>query len=74
MTHRHGLTEKELAVVRLVVEGLSNGEIAAQLSKGGQTVKSQLHDVFEKLGLGSRVELALWAVAHGIAEIPERLR
>lgn len=68
------LSEKELQIVRLVVEGLSNQEIAARLSKGVQTVKSQLRDVFEKLDLSSRLDLALWAVAHDVAEIPERLR
>lgn len=72
MTHQ--LTEKELEVVRLIVEGLSNQEIAARLAKSVNTVKSHVADVFEKLGLHSRVDLALWAIAHDVAEIPESLR
>jgi DNA-binding NarL/FixJ family response regulator len=64
----------ELAAVRLLVEGMSNDEIAAHLLKSVNTVKGQIAQALDKAGVHSRVELALWAVAHGHAEIPERLR
>jgi DNA-binding CsgD family transcriptional regulator len=52
-----GLTESELAVVRLVVEGLTNREVAERLFLSPHTVSTHLRHAFEKLRLNSRVEL-----------------
>ena len=52
-----GLTESELAVVRLVVEGLTNREVAERLFLSPHTVSTHLRHAFEKLHLNSRVEL-----------------
>ena len=53
------LTEKERAVVDFVVQGLSNGEIAARLNVTQGTVKNHISHVFDKLGVSSRTELAV---------------
>jgi DNA-binding CsgD family transcriptional regulator len=52
------LTAAELAVVRLVAEGLTNREVAERLFVSAHTVSSHLRHVFSKLGINSRVELA----------------
>ena len=56
------LTPREESVVRLVVEGMGNREIAKTLHLSQHTVKNYLVRIFEKLGLGSRVELVLYAI------------
>lgn len=53
------VTVREAAVVRLAIEGLSNREIAGQLSLTEHTVKNYLFRVFDKLGVSNRVELVL---------------
>ena len=60
------LTEREIEVVQAVLEGYSNPEIAAELSLSEQTIKHHLSHIFDKLGVYSRVELALFAVNHDI--------
>ncbi|WP_265445621.1 response regulator transcription factor [Flexivirga meconopsidis] len=60
------LTDRELAVVRLVGEGLSNGQIAAQLYVGEATVKTHLTAAQQKLGVGNRVQVAVVASRAGL--------
>lgn len=57
------LTRREESVVRLVVQGLVNREIAEQLRLSEHTIKNYLFRIFDKLGVSNRVELALYAVA-----------
>jgi DNA-binding NarL/FixJ family response regulator len=62
----HGLQllgKREEDVVRLVAEGLSNRDIARELNLSEHTVKNYLFRIFDKLGVSSRVELALHAVS-----------
>lgn len=61
------LSARELEVVALVVEGLTNKEIAVRLGLRGQTVKNYISRILEKLDLSSRVELALYAVRAHLA-------
>jgi two-component system response regulator DevR len=58
------LTQREQQIVALVVEGKSNREIATRLGLSAQTVKNQLSVILDKLGLTSRVQLAVYAVRH----------
>jgi DNA-binding NarL/FixJ family response regulator len=60
------LTPKQAEVVRLVCEGLRNREIAARLVISEQTVKNHLRTIFEKLHVGDRLELALYAIQHRV--------
>jgi predicted ATPase/DNA-binding CsgD family transcriptional regulator len=62
------LTPSELDVVRLVGEHLSNPEIAQRLFVSRATVKSHLVHVFDKLGIGSRSELATEAMKQGVVQ------
>jgi two-component system, NarL family, nitrate/nitrite response regulator NarL len=57
------LTEREMAVVRCVADGLTNKEVAAQLGLSQHTVKNYLFRIFDKLGVSSRVELVYYAMS-----------
>lgn len=63
-----GLTEREMEVVRLVCEGLGNKEIADRLQIAGETVKRHMTNIFNKVGMSSRLELALFAIDHELVE------
>jgi two-component system nitrate/nitrite response regulator NarL len=59
------LTPREAQVVALVADGLINREVARELNLSEHTVKKYLFRIYDKLGVSSRVELALYAVSHG---------
>ena len=63
-----GLTGRELKIVTMVGAGLTNRKIAETLSLSQQTVKHHLTRIFDKLGVSSRVELALFAVQHRLRD------
>jgi two-component system, NarL family, nitrate/nitrite response regulator NarL len=63
-----GLTTRELEIVRMVVDGHTNKEIADGLSIGENTVKSHLTHIFNKLGASNRIELALFAAHHRLLD------
>ena len=63
----HGLSDRELVIVRAVARGLTNKEIGGELFVSEQTVKFHLRNVYRKLGIGSRTEAARWAITQGIA-------
>jgi two-component system, NarL family, nitrate/nitrite response regulator NarL len=62
-----GLTRRELEIVRLVIAGYSNPDIADRCSISEQTVKHHVSNIFDKLGVSNRLELALFAVNHKLA-------
>jgi two-component system nitrate/nitrite response regulator NarL len=59
-----GLTPRELEVVGSIVTGLTNREIAEKFSISEQTVKHHLSNIFDKVGVSNRLELALFAINH----------
>jgi len=54
------LTKRELEILELVMEGLSNKDIASKLYVGVHTVKSHINTLFNKTGM-NRIQLAVWA-------------
>jgi DNA-binding NarL/FixJ family response regulator len=62
-----GLTRREVDVVRLVAEGLSNQQIARRLVVSEATVKTHLNHVLSKLDVDGRPGLVAWAWRHGLA-------
>jgi two-component system nitrate/nitrite response regulator NarL len=60
----YGLTPRELEVVGCIVEGCSNRDIAKQFAISEETVKRHLSNIFDKTGVSTRLELALFAIAH----------
>ncbi len=61
------LTDREREVLVLVARGMSNKEIAAELSISDPTTRTHVSRILAKLGLASRTQAALWAVQHGMA-------
>jgi DNA-binding NarL/FixJ family response regulator len=64
----YGLTPRELEVVGAIVEGCSNRDIAKQFNLSEETVKRHLSNIFDKTGVSTRLELALFAIAHHLVE------
>jgi two-component system, NarL family, nitrate/nitrite response regulator NarL len=62
----YGLTPRELEIVSAIVSGDSNRDIADRLSISLQTVKHHLTSIFDKTGVSTRLELALFAIRHGL--------
>ena len=65
----YGLTPRELEVVSCIVEGCSNRDIAKQFTISEETVKRHLSNVFDKTGVSTRLELALFSIAHKLVEL-----
>ena len=61
-----GLTERELEVLRLVAEGMTNRQIAAQLIVSPLTVKTHVQSILDKLNVSDRTQAAVYAVRCGI--------
>ena len=65
--HDFGLTSRELEIVAAVVAACGNREIAQKFSISEKTVKHHLTNIFNKVGVSSRVELALFAIHHNLS-------
>jgi len=65
VTPREHLTSKEIQVATLVWEGLTNREIGKIISTSEQVIKNHLRSIFDKLGVWSRLELAMYVAGHG---------
>src|SRR5260370_7980349 len=65
MQPRDRLTAKEIQVATLVWQGLTNKDIAGVLTTSEQVVKNYLRTAFDKLGVWTRLELALYVASHG---------
>ncbi|MBI3405056.1 MAG: response regulator transcription factor, partial [Acidobacteria bacterium] len=64
----YGLTPRELEMVAAIVSGCTNKEIAQRYSLSEQTVKHHLTSIFDKLGVSTRLELALFATNKNLVE------
>lgn len=63
------LTERELEVLELLAQGLSNSEIAEQLGVSPNTVKNHLRSIYSKLDVSTRTAATTLAIKHGLVEI-----
>lgn len=61
-----GLTRREREIVAAVISGLSNREIARKFRISEETVKHHVTNIFDKLGVYNRLEMALFAIHHGL--------
>jgi DNA-binding NarL/FixJ family response regulator len=67
-----GLTPRELDVVAAIVAGYTNRDVAQKFSISEDTVKHHLTNIFDKLGVSNRLELALFAVHHNLVGDPPK--
>jgi DNA-binding NarL/FixJ family response regulator len=65
MMPRERLSPKEIQVATLVWEGLTNREIGKIMGTTEQVIKNHLRSTFDKLGVWSRLELAMYVASHG---------
>jgi len=65
MTPCQRLTVKEIEIARLVWEGMTNREISRIVGTTEQVIKNHLRSTFDKLGVWSRLELAMYVASHG---------
>jgi DNA-binding NarL/FixJ family response regulator len=63
-----GLTPREVEVLALIAEGLTNAEIADRLVVSGATVKTHVNHIFAKTGARDRAQAVVYAYGHGLAE------
>jgi DNA-binding NarL/FixJ family response regulator len=68
LTPAQKLTARELQIVGAVVEGAANKDIGQQFGLSEQTVKNHLSHIYDKLGVSSRLELALYAIHHRLLQ------
>lgn len=69
---RSPLSQREREIVQLVAQGFKNKEMAEKMFISEQTVKNHLHNIFDKLGVSDRLELALYAIHKGLHVNSER--
>ena len=63
------LSDREMEVLRLLAKGLGNNDIADNLTITESTVKSHVHSIFQKLGVGGRTEAVTEAIKRGLIRI-----
>ncbi len=61
-----GMTEREISLLQLVANGMSNKEIASELGLAESTVKNRLSILFQKLDVKDRTQAAIYAMTHGL--------
>ncbi len=70
MTPSQYLTAKEVQIAILVWQGLTNREIGKIVGTSEQVIKNHLRTAFDKLGVWSRLELAMYVASHGGKDWP----
>jgi NarL family two-component system response regulator LiaR len=66
------LSERELEVLKLVAQGLTNQEIAARLVRSEWTIRTHVRNILGKLHLANRTQAALFALREGLAEFEDK--
>ncbi len=64
----HGLTAREVEVLRLVAQGATNKEIAATLVLSEKTVRNHVERTYTKIGVSNRIGASMYALEHGLAQ------
>ncbi len=67
------LTRREIEVLQLVTQGLTNDEIARELKVSRGTVDSHVHHIIQKLDVSNRTQAAAWAIRNKLADDPYAL-
>lgn len=62
------LTAREREIILLITQGCTNKDIAEKLGISEETVKRHLTNIFDKVGMSNRLELALFALSHGLVQ------
>jgi DNA-binding NarL/FixJ family response regulator len=65
------LTPRELDTLRLLAQGLDNSAIARALVVTKRTVQNHISNIYGKLGVSTRTEAMLYAIRHGLAQVPQ---
>ena len=68
---RESLTAREVEVLRLIAEGLSNADVARRLWISVPTVKYHLSRIYEKVGVANRTGATRWALRHGLLALDD---
>ncbi|MDF1515651.1 MAG: response regulator transcription factor, partial [Anaerolineae bacterium] len=68
-TYPGGLTQREVEVLRLVAQGLSNQDIGEELHIGAPTVRTHVSNIMSKLYLANRVQAVLYALREGLSSL-----
>ncbi|MEU6137263.1 response regulator transcription factor [Nocardioides sp. NPDC047086] len=68
-----GLTTREIEVLKLIAQGLSNQDIAEKLSVSVNTLKTHIRQVYRKIRVTTRSQAVSWAITHGLASPDELL-
>jgi DNA-binding NarL/FixJ family response regulator len=66
----YGLTTRELEILRFIVDGKSNKEIAAELSLSVNTVAAHRANIMDALGIHKTAELVVYAIRNGLVTLP----
>jgi DNA-binding NarL/FixJ family response regulator len=69
-----GLTKRELAVLKLLVDGLHNKQVAKRLGISLRTVERHCDNIYDKLGVGSRTEAVVWAISSRLVSLTDDKR
>lgn len=69
-----GLTDRELAVLQLLAEGLHNKQVATRLGISARTVERHCDNIYAKLGVGSRTEAVVRAIAAKLVQVGDDSR
>ena len=73
MPHLSDLTQRELEILQLVIEGKTNKAIAHEIQISEKTVEFHLDNVYSKLGARSRLMASIWALQQGINAEPREI-